>query len=128
MTGLNKVMLIGTVGRDPEMRYTPDGVAVTSFSLAVKRVWKGSNGKPQESWDWFSIIAWRHLAEICKQYLAKGEHVYVEGRLQTREWRDEAGQDQLRTEVVASHILLLDRKPLPGDAAELSGGEDPSFV
>jgi len=127
MTGLNKVMLIGTVGRDPEMRYTPDGVAVTSFSLAVKRVWKGSDGKSQEAWDWFSVIAWRRLAEICKQYLARGEHVYVEGRLQTREWQDETGQNHLRTEVVASHILLLD-KSLPGDAVALSGDEDPSFV
>ncbi len=126
MTGLNKVMLIGTVGRDPEMRYTPDGVAVTSFSLAVKRTWQGGDGKQREAWDWFNIIAWRRLAEICRQYLAKGEHIYVEGRLQTREWQDETGQNHLRTEVIANNILLLDRKPVPSDEIGLSEVEDPS--
>ena len=81
--GLNKVMIIGRLGRDPEMRYTPSGRPVTSFSVAVTRTWKSSEGERNEETEWFNIVAWGSLAEICKQHLAKGREVYIEGRLQS---------------------------------------------
>lgn len=114
MAGLNKVMIIGNVGRDPEMRYTPSGQAVTSFSVAVSRRWTGNDGQPQEETEWFNIVAWAKLAEQCNQLITKGRRVYIEGRLQTRSWDDrETGQKKYRTEVVANVMLLLDSRP-PG--------------
>lgn len=109
--GLNKVMLIGQVGRDPEMRYTPSGKPVTSFSLATSRTWITADGERREATEWFNIVAWRELAEICKQYLRKGSTVYIEGRLQTRSWEGADGQRHYRTEVVADEMILLDRSP-----------------
>ncbi len=109
--GLNKVMLIGQVGRDPEMRYTPSGKPVTSFSLATSRTWVTADGERREATEWFNIVAWRELAEICKQYLRKGSTVYIEGRLQTRSWEGADGQRHYRTEVVADEMILLDRSP-----------------
>ena len=87
---LNKVQLIGNVGRDPEMRYLASGEAVTTFSLATNRRWTGQDGSPREETEWHNVVAWRKLAEQCAEYLAKGRHVYVEGRLQTRSWDDQA--------------------------------------
>jgi single-strand DNA-binding protein len=114
MAGLNKVMIIGNVGRDPEMRYTPSGQAVTSFSVAVSRRWTGNDGQQQEETEWFNIVAWAKLAEQCNQLITKGRRVYIEGRLQTRSWDDkETGQKKYRTEVVANVMLLLDSRP-PG--------------
>ena len=113
--GLNKVMIIGNLGRDPEMRYTPSGKAVTSFSVAVSRSWLKGEGERTETTDWFNVVAWGRLAEICSQYLTKGSMVYVEGRLETRSWEAENGQKHFRTEVVASDVNILDRK---GRAAE----------
>lgn len=110
MSGLNKVMLIGELGRDPELHYTPDGTPVTSFSLAVKRTWRNSNGESREAVEWFNIVAWRRLAEVCNQHLHKGERVYLEGRLQTRSWEDQTGQRHFRTEIVASDMILLGRQ------------------
>lgn len=105
--GLNKVMLIGNLGRDPEMRYTPSGKPVTSFSIASSRSWVSSDGERREETEWFNIVAWGTLAEICNQHLSKGQQVYVEGRLQTRSWEDDNGQRHFRTEVVANEMIIL---------------------
>ncbi len=108
--GLNKVMIIGNLGRDPEMRYTPSGKPVTSFSVAVSRSWVKPEGERTETTDWFNVVAWGRLAEICSQYLTKGSLVYVEGRLETRSWEADNGQKHFRTEVVASDVNILDKR------------------
>ena len=105
--GLNKVMVIGNIGRDPEMRYTTSGKPVTSFSLASSRSWTAHDGERREETEWFNVVAWGNLAEICNQILAKSQQVYVEGRLQTRSWEDENGQRHFRTEVVANEMIIL---------------------
>ena len=105
--GLNKVMVIGNVGRDPEMRYTPSGKPVTSFSVATGRSWTNSEGERREETEWFNVVAWGNLAEICKQYIRKGQQVYVEGRLQTRSWEDQERRKRFRTELVANEMILL---------------------
>ncbi len=105
--GLNKVLLIGHLGCDPEMRYTPSGRPVTSFSMSTSRSWTSPEGERREETEWFNVVAWGNLAEICKQYLAKGHQVYIEGRLQTRGWEDETGKKHFRTEVVASEMIML---------------------
>ena len=105
--GLNKVMIIGNLGRDPEMRYTPSGKPVTSFSLASSRSWVSSDGERREETEWFNVVAWGNLAEICNQHLNKGQQVYIEGRLQTRSWEDDNGQRHFRTEVVANEMIIL---------------------
>src|SRR5918995_338336 len=108
---LNKVQLIGNVGRDPEMRYLQSGEPVTTFSVATNRRWTRQDGHPREETEWHNIVAWRKLAEQCTEYLSKGRKVYVEGRLQTRSWDDQAtGQKRYRTEVVADRMLLLDAR------------------
>lgn len=109
--GLNKVMLIGRLGRDPEMRYTPSGKPVTSFSVATSRTWVTADGERREATEWFNVIAWHELAEICHQYLSKGSRVYIEGRLQTRSWEGPDGQKHYRTEVVADEMIMLDPEP-----------------
>ncbi len=112
MRGLNKVMIIGRLGRDPEMRYTPSGRPVTSFSVATTRTWMNADGERREETEWFNVVAWAQLAEICKQHLSKGSQVYVEGRLQTRSWEDPDGKKHYRTELVANEMILLgDRRP-----------------
>ncbi|GAB4420732.1 MAG: hypothetical protein Kow002_09280 [Anaerolineales bacterium] len=105
--GLNKVMIIGHLGRDPEMRYTPSGRPVTTFSVAVSRTWNTVDGERHSETEWFNIVAWGNLAEICKQYLHKGQQVYIEGRLQTRRWEDKEGQKRTSVEVVASEMMML---------------------
>ncbi len=106
---LNKVLLIGNVGRDPEMRYTPSGSAVTSFSLAVNRRYTPPNGEPQEETEWFDITAWNRLAETCNNYVIRGMKVYVEGRLRSRSWVGQDGQTRFRNEIVASTVTFLTR-------------------
>lgn len=121
MAGLNKVMVIGNLGADPEMRYTADGNALTSFRVAVNRSYSTPDGERREETEWFSVVAWRKLAEQCSQFLQKGRRVYVEGRLRTRSWDAPDGQKRYRTEVVADRVLFLDRPggvPLPEDRAE----------
>lgn len=108
MKCLNKVMVIGYVGRDPEMRYMPSGKPVTSFSVGATRSWTSSDGERREETEWFNVVAWGNLAEICKQYLSKGRRVYVEGRLQTRSWDDQEGKKCFRTELVAHEMIMLD--------------------
>ncbi len=105
--GLNKVMIIGHLGRDPEMRYTPSGRPVTSFSVATSRSWVSAEGERREEVEWFNVVAWGALAEICKTHLVKGQQVYIEGRLQTRGWEDENGKKHYRTELVANEMILL---------------------
>jgi len=108
---LNKVMIIGGLGRDPEMRYTPSGKPVTTFSVATSRSWNSSDGERRRETEWFNIVAWSNLAEICKQYLTKGQQVYVEGRLQTRHWEDNNKNPRITIEVVANEMIILgDRK------------------
>ena len=116
--GLNKVMLIGRLGRDPEMRYTPSGRPVTTFSLATSRTWNTSEGERRTETEWFTVVAWGSLAEICKQYLVKGQQVYVEGRLQTRHWEDTDGNKHAATEIVANEMIML------GDRHENNHGAD----
>ena len=111
MSSLNKVLLIGRLGKDPEIRYTPDGQPVANFSLATSEVWTDKNGTRQERTEWHNIVAWRRLAELSKRYLAKGRQVYVEGRLQTREWNDRDGNKRRTTEVIANQMVLLGSRP-----------------
>lgn len=105
--GLNKVMIIGNLGRNPEMRYTPSGKAVTSFSVATSRSWVNAEGERREETEWFNVVTWGNLAEICKQHLTKGQQVYVEGRLQTRSWEGQNGKKHYRTELVANEMIIL---------------------
>jgi len=100
-------MIIGHLGRDPEMRYTPSGRPVTSFSVVTTRSWTSAEGERHEESEWFNVVAWGNLAEICNQYLNKNQQVYVEGRLQTRGWEDEDGKKHYRTELVASEMIVL---------------------
>jgi single-strand DNA-binding protein len=135
MAGLNKVMLIGNLGADPEMRYTADGNALTSFRVAASRNYTTPDGERREETEWFSVVAWRKLAEQCSQYLQKGRKVYVEGRLRTRSWDTPEGQKRYRTEVVADRVMFLDRAggaPLPEETgaevpAEQSEAEETPF-
>lgn len=109
-SSLNKVMLIGNLGQEPEMRYTPSGSPVTTFSVAVNRVYKGTDGERKEETEWFNIVTWSNLAENCNRFLTKGQKVYVEGRLHTRSWEGQDGQKRYRTEVVANNVIFLDKK------------------
>lgn len=105
--GLNKVQIIGHLGKDPEMRYTPSGKPVTTFSVAVSRSWNSADGERHSETEWFNVVAWGNLAEICKQYLVKGQQVYIEGRLQTRRWDDKEGVKHTSVEIVASEMMML---------------------
>lgn len=126
--GLNKVMLIGYLGRDPEMRYTPSGRPVTTFSLGTTRTWNTIEGDKRSDTEWFNIVAWGNLAEICKQYLTKGRLVYVDGRLQTHRWEDSEGQRHSSIEIVANEMMILDDKKeslaRPSDLSDLSLADD----
>lgn len=124
MADLNKVMIIGRLGRDPEMRYTPNGSAVTSFSVAVSRRWNSSEGQQQEETEWFNVVTWNKLAEVCNQSLTKGRSVYVEGRLRSRSWDGQDGQKHYRTELIAQTVQFLDSKPRPQESAAGHPGDD----
>ena len=128
--GLNKVMIIGNLGRDPEMRYTPSGKPVTSFSLASSRTWVSADGERREETEWFNVVAWGNLAEICNQHLMKGQQVYIEGRLQTRCWEDDNGQRHFRTEVVANEMIVLGnrvRDEISANAAAYDTPDETAF-
>ncbi len=105
--GLNKVMIIGHLGRDPEMRYTPSGKPVTTFNVATSRTWNSADGEKHSETEWFTVVTWGNLAEICNQHLRKGQQVYVEGRLQTRRWEDNDGVKHSSVEIVASEMMML---------------------
>ncbi|MCI5113460.1 MAG: single-stranded DNA-binding protein [Candidatus Electrothrix sp. AU1_5] len=122
---LNKVMLIGHLGGDPELRYTQSGVAVASFSVATNERWKDKDGQQQEQTEWHRIVAWRHRAEFCNTYLHKGSKIYLEGKLQTRKWQDQNGNDRYTTEIVAFDVQFLTPKGESGGSGGPSGNYDP---
>ncbi|MFN2196746.1 MAG: single-stranded DNA-binding protein [Anaerolineales bacterium] len=128
---LNKVMIIGRLGRDPEMRYTPSGRPVTTFSVATSRSWNTSEGERRTETEWFNVVAWGSLAEICKQYLNKGQQVYVEGRLQTRYWDDADGNKHYSTEIVVNEMIMLgdrrDNSQSADDEDSYSEAEEDEF-
>lgn len=135
MRSLNLVQLIGNLGGDPEMRYTPNGKAVTTFNLATNMVWKDDAGKEQERTEWHRVLTWEKTAEIVNEHLNKGSCVYVSGRLQTRMWTDAKGVDRWTTEVVASQVMFLDKKndrrpdaPVPDTKVPVGGGPEPAPV
>jgi single-strand DNA-binding protein len=110
MANLNRVQLIGRLGKDPETRYTPKGSKICQFSVAVDRKWRGADGEAKERTDWFNVEAWGRLGEVCQEYLGKGRLVYIEGRLQTDQYEKD-GEKRYITKVVASSMQMLDRKP-----------------
>lgn len=120
--GLNRVMLIGHLGRDPEMRTTPSGRPVTTFLLATSRAWHSTDGERHEDTEWFNIVAWGSLAEICQEHLRKGQRVYVEGRLQTRRWDDGEGRKHQSVEIVAREMIILGD---PKDGPLPAGDDEP---
>ena len=131
MVSLTKIMLIGNLGTDPEMRFTPSGTPVVSFSLATNRAYTASDGERRQETEWFRVSAWRKQAESCNQFLTKGQRVYVEGSLRTRTWEDRDGQKRVTLEVNADRVLFLDKQalaPLPGEEtpveAPVEGAEE----
>ncbi len=104
---INKAILIGNLGSDPEVRYTPSGAAVANFNVATNESWKDKSGQDQARTEWHKVVVWGKLAEICGEYLAKGRTVYVEGRIQTREWNDKEGTKRYTTEIVANTVQFL---------------------
>lgn len=111
MAGLNKVMIIGNIGTEPEMRFTASGTPVTSFRMATSRTYTTPDGERRQETEWFNIVAWNKLAETCNQFLTKGSRAYVEGRLQIRSWEGQDGMRRFRPEIVANTVLFLDRRP-----------------
>jgi single-strand DNA-binding protein len=107
--GINKVILIGNLGADPEIRYMPSGEAVTNIRVATSETWKDQSGQQQERTEWHPVVFYRKLAEIAGQYLRKGSKVYIEGSLRTRKWQDKNGQDRYTTEIIANEMQMLDR-------------------
>jgi single-strand DNA-binding protein len=107
---LNKVMLIGRLGQDPELKYTQSGIAVAKFTMATNQQWKDQDGNTQDRTEWHNVVAWRRLAEICSEYLKKGSKVYLEGSLSTSSWEDENKKKHYRTEVVLNDMIMLDAK------------------
>ena len=111
-SGINKAIILGNLGNDPETRYTPNGNAVTNISIATSESWKDkSTGQQQESTEWHKVVFFNKLAEIAGQYLKKGSKIYIEGQIKTRKWQDQSGNDRYSTEIVASEMQMLDSKP-----------------
>ena len=139
--GLNRVQIIGNLGRDPEMRFTQGGTPVTNFSVAVNRSWQSRDGEMREETEWFRVVAWTRLAEIANEYLRRGRQVYVEGRLATRTWQDREGNERTSTEVVAQEMILLggrddgdgqrggydDQRASSGQSSGSSGRQDAGY-
>lgn len=121
--GLNKAILIGNLGRDPEVRYTPSGLGVANFSIATSETWTNKEGEKETRTEWHRIVAFGKLGEICGEYLSKGKQVYIEGRIQTRDWEDKDGVKRYTTEIVASQMLMLGSR----DAGEPLRTEGPAF-
>lgn len=116
MSSLNKILLIGNLGRDPEIRYTPEGTPVANFSIATSENWTDKSGTRQEHTEWHNIVAWNRLADLCQKYLTKGRQVYIEGRVRTREWNDRDGNKRRTTEVIATQMVLLGSRSQGTDA------------
>jgi single-strand DNA-binding protein len=130
MASLNKVMLIGNLGKDPEVRYTASGTAVASFSLATSERFKNKNGEWEEKTEWHNVTLWARLAEIAGEYLSKGKTVYIEGRLQTRKWQDKDGRDRYTTEIVGEKMQMLSGKGEGGgktSAGRGGEGHEPAY-
>ena len=125
---LNKIMLIGNLGKDPEMNYTQNGTALTKFSLAVSRSYKTSSGEKRDETEWFNIVAWDKLAELCNQYLHKGSKAYIEGRVSQRKYTDKNGIERYAFDVVASDMEMLSPKPAQSGSSSdfLAGKADDS--
>jgi single-strand DNA-binding protein len=126
MAGINKAILIGRLGSDPEVRYTPSGVAVANFNIATSEEWKDKDsGEKKERTEWHRIVAWSKLGEICGEYLSKGRQVYIEGRIQTRSWEDRDGNKRYTTEIVATDVQFLGGRDA-GSGARAASGESAS--
>ncbi len=128
---INKAIIVGNLGADPEIRYTKDGSPVATFNVATTERWRDKEGNQQESTEWHRIVAWRKLAEICGEYLHKGSRVYIEGKIQTRKWTDQSGNDRYTTEIVAREMKMLDRResgagPSAGSSQDRSAPESSS--
>lgn len=121
---VNKAIIIGNLGADPEIRYTQSGTQVATFNVATTDRWKGQDGQMQESTEWHRIVAWRRLAEICGEYLNKGSKVYIEGKIQTRKWQDQNGNDKYTTEIVAREMKMLSPR---GSSSGGSGSSGSSY-
>ena len=119
---VNKAIVIGNLGKDPEVRFTPGGQAVANFSIATNESWKDKNGQTQERTEWHRIVVWGKLAELCGEYLKKGRSAYVEGRLQTREWNDKEGKKNYTTEIVANQVVFLGGRDGAGMGGGMGGG------
>jgi single-strand DNA-binding protein len=127
MPSLNKITIIGNVGNEPEMRFTPNGKPVTSFSVATNWVYSSPEGERRQETEWFNVVAWNRLAEQCNQFLAKGKLVYAEGRIHTRNWEGQDGQTHVRIEVIANRVIFLDRRgagPLTDEKTEEGAAAD----
>ncbi len=137
--GINKVILVGNLGSDPELRHTPNGNPVANFNIATTDLWTNKDGQQEQRTEWHRIVAWGRLAEICNEYLKKGRQVYIEGRIQTRSWEDQNGQTRRITEIVANQMMMLGTREggavpelsekAEGEGAEVSGdvGDDLPF-
>jgi len=121
MSGVNKVIIVGRLGTDPEVRYTNNGTAVTNFSVATSENWSDKEGNKQERTEWHRIVVWGKMGEICSQYLKKGRQVFLEGRIQTRSWEDKEGQKRYTTEIVAQNVQFLGNKE--GTSTSATGGD-----
>ena len=126
MLSLNKVMIIGNVGSDPEMRFTPNGNPVTSFRVATNRVYTTAEGERKQETEWFSVVAWNRLAENCNQFLTKGRPIYAEGRLRMHTWETQDGQKHTRPEIIANRVIFLDKQALatPAEGEEEGSSGD----
>jgi len=123
---VNKITLIGFLGDSPELKFSPQGKPIGTFSLAVNERWKDAEGAPRERVEWFRIVCFGRLAEVCGQYLDRGRHVYIEGRLQTRKWEDRGGEKRTTIEVVANQMQILDRAPKNGNGAKGTESSKPT--
>lgn len=122
MAGVNKVIIVGNLGKDPELRHTPQGNAVANFPIATSESWNDKDGSKQERTEWHRIVVWGKLAELCSKYLSKGRKAYVEGRLQTRAWDDKDGQKRYTTEIVATTVQFLDSAGADRSQQDSGGG------
>jgi single-strand DNA-binding protein len=128
MAGINKAILVGRLGSDPEVRYTPSGVAVANFNIATSEEWKDKDtGEKKERTEWHRIVAWSKLGEICGEYLSKGRQVYIEGRIQTRSWEDRDGNKRYTTEIVANDVQFLGGRDAGSGAKAASGASASDF-
>lgn len=122
---VNKVILIGRLGKDPEIRYMPNGEAVTNVSLATSENWKDKGGEKQEKTEWHNLVFYRRLAEIAGEYLTKGSMIYVEGKIQTRKWEDKQGNNRYITEIIVNEMQMLSSKSSSGEGADKSAASEP---